>query len=425
MRGSLALWYECREKQTTKLPVELHFNLWRDLAVSGTNFFDVGILFKNLNGQRSTETTNEAGLESAAGRFETDLAPLGSISNELKRLFMFIPGELNASQLIDLSPLMVHGKTLNAVFNDVVKITRFRERSFETRIEGQPHLTFHNVDITQDVNFQAIEMERDRLGTLITFNSRLCRRFDSSGDHYIRIRFKLDERTHDLFSSEQSPSDGFLTSTINQTELTEFRLNERRSFPEAIGERVSSEESEYFDIRTINYFLMRDRRFELVEAHTHFRKMRLLEDDLWRHYLRGTPPGSRSPGRLEKAAKSAEHRIIIYQWRVDAKPTIKNFIAFANFRSPVTNLLLYAIVIVILGAAGAAVDAILADVYKNLIGPLIGHANPEHFGSHVASALFLTFLFLLILFGWRSVMRLGRWIARRGRINDQQNLKML
>src|SRR4051812_22599134 len=109
MRGSLALWYECREKQTTKLPVELHFNLWRDLAVSGTNFFDVGILFKNLNGQRSTETTNEAGLESAAGRFETDLAPLGSISNELKRLFMFIPGELNASQLIDLSPLMVHG----------------------------------------------------------------------------------------------------------------------------------------------------------------------------------------------------------------------------------------------------------------------------------------------------------------------------
>jgi hypothetical protein len=48
MRGSLALWYERPEGRPAcvKLPIELHFNLWRDLTVSGTNVFDMGILFK-------------------------------------------------------------------------------------------------------------------------------------------------------------------------------------------------------------------------------------------------------------------------------------------------------------------------------------------------------------------------------------------
>jgi hypothetical protein len=307
---------------------------------------------------------------------------------------------------------MEHGKTLNAVFNDVVTITRYNERSFQTMIEGRPHPTFHNIDLTEDVEFQKIEVEPARLGTLVTFKRSLSQQFEASGDHYIRIRFELDERTHDLFSSEQSPSEGFLNSSFNRTELTEFRLNERRSFPDEIRQRISSERNDYFKLVTVHYFLMRDRQFELVEAHTHFRKMRLLEDDLWRHYLVGTPPGAGSVGR-EKAIRRVRNKILIYQWRVDADstPSIKDFIAFANFRSPIPNLLIYAIVIVVLGGLGAAIDAILANIYKDLI-PRIGYASPGDLTSHFVSAIFLVCSFLLILVGWRIATRFGRRIGR-------------
>jgi hypothetical protein len=63
MRGSLALWYERPEGRTAaiKLQIELHFNLWRDLAVSGNNFFDMGILFKPP--QQSTDPPDPASVE--------------------------------------------------------------------------------------------------------------------------------------------------------------------------------------------------------------------------------------------------------------------------------------------------------------------------------------------------------------------------
>ena len=97
---------------------------------------------------------------------------------------------------------MMQGHTLNAVFNDVVKITASKDKSFETSIAGHHHLTFHHIDIEKDMEFIPLEMNHDGVGTLIVFGRSLCDQFGVDGMQYVRVRFHLDRRTYNLFSSE-------------------------------------------------------------------------------------------------------------------------------------------------------------------------------------------------------------------------------
>jgi hypothetical protein len=382
MRSSLALWYERTNAGTDyELPVELHFNLWRDIDI-GANFFDVGILIKQPR----------SGTNGAAESVQ-------SVSAILERFFLFIPGELNTKQFVDLSRILLHGQTLNAVFNDVVTVTTFADRYYRTTIAGKPHVTFHHIATDDDVEFQPVDMEHGRVGTLVCFRRSLCSRFSTSDDQYIRFRFDLDRHTYDLFTSESSPRDWFLLSSFSRTELTEFRLNERRSFPEAITTRIASAGAKYFRLETINYFLMRDRRFELIGAHTSFRKMRRLEQDLWLHYLRGIPPGGHLGRRVERSLRKASDRIIIYHWKsssdFEKKEVLDDFIAFASFRAPIANLIIYAFVISFLGAVGAGLHPIGVEIFKIATTPFGYRSQPGILENAVPVFIFLLLAFLL------------------------------
>ena len=307
MTGSVAFWYEPMGSSAKKAPkVELHFNLWRDLIVRGSNYLDVGFLFKSVANDDLREDASKS----------TD------------SFFLFFPGNFRLEQLSDLSLLMEHGSTLNAVFNDVVAITERHEHWFKTEINGKSHLTFHRVNVASDIEIQIIEAENNLLGAIFVFKRSFCDRLTGDGDHYFRLRFVLDGRTRDLFSSDTQPSDWFAVSSFVRTELTEFRLNERRSFPSAIADRTRH----FFDLVTVHYFLMRALRFELSDAHTNFHKMRRLEADLWRHYLRGTPPGQEPSWRVRRAlARGAARDTLIYHWRVtNDEKFVPDFIALAR-----------------------------------------------------------------------------------------------
>ena len=338
MGGSLALWYapvQEGEGHSVVPEVELHFNLWRDLSASA-NFFDVGFLLTNVS--------------------------------SLSRFFLFLPGQIGSSQIGDLSRLLMHGSSLNAVFNDVIKIDDRKEDYFTTSKDGESYLTIHHLDLGKDLDVDPAEIDPENLGTVIAFNESFCERLRSRGDvkHYIRLRITFDSRTEELFSSELQPRDWWLLSSFSKTELTEFRLNERRSFPTSIADWADKKS---FSIRVVHYFLIRDFHYELVMQHADFRKVRRLEGDLWRHYLRGRLPGDESGPDL--LPPNAANRMVIYHWRQDAKKNengeirfIEDFIAFASFRSPGSRLGVYALAIALLGALGSAVQATLAEALR-------------------------------------------------------------
>lgn len=387
MKGSVAIWYEPLDESETSPPeVELHFNLWRDLVVRGSNYLDVGILFKAPTDGKGVSTT---------------------LANTAESFCLFLPAPLSKTQVVDLSRLMEHGSTLNAVFNDVVTVTHRHDLSFDTAIGKKPHLTFHKLDLDHDIEIQPIETALGELGTLFIFRRSFCARCsDKQRDQYLRLRFVLNGLARDLFTSDSRPSDWFLVSSFARTELTEFRLNERRSFPVAIAERARA----FFRIQTVHYFLMRDLKFELVSAHTDFRKLRRLEEDLWRHYLLGTPPGLDPGWPVRRAmARGSAKRMIIYHWRVqgeDDKP-IDDFVALASFRVPIPNLVIYAVVIGFLGGVGNAFYGVSLTILQTL-GLSQSAEGQSPILTNLAAAVLLLLLALiaphLLIWAWGRIV---------------------
>jgi hypothetical protein len=209
--------------------VELHFNLWRNSFLSGPNYFDVGIRFKRSENQ-------------------TDLA------NSVEAFHLFVPGIFRPDEIEDLSPLMEHGRTLTAVFSEVVNISETHDKFFKTNVDEKPHLIFHMLSPSDDLSIKHVEASTRAIGTIFTFNRNFCSRVrDGAIDHYIRFRILISGQNREMFTTDTTPSDWFILSTFYRNELTEFRLNERRSFPDSIV----STPMKFFEISSIHYFLMR------------------------------------------------------------------------------------------------------------------------------------------------------------------------
>lgn len=315
--------------------VELHFNLWRDLKASiETNFLDIGI------------------------RFRTPLEPV-------KQFYLYIPCEVQREHLIDLSQVLKFGQTLDAVFNSVISLGDQGDRYYKTMNSGRHFTTIYSIEFgsNSDVRVEYLENDDQSTGSLIIFTESLCNRIrqqqaEGCLNSYIRFRLHLKGPASELFSQEVDVNDKFTVPLIGRLELTEFRLNEKRSYPSRIAELAREGQ---FHVTQIHYFLIRDLRHELTMQHKPFRKVRRLEGKLWRHYLLGNG-GERRVAEYERLAD----RMVIYHWREDAqdKRPVEDFVAFASFRASARNIWLYLLIAVLLGAVGSTLSAGMSNIFK-------------------------------------------------------------
>jgi len=259
MRGSLAIWCETNGPKVDghNPRVELHFNIWRDLLKNSPDVFDFGILFKDLRA--------------------------------IQRLFISIPAEMAGNQIKDLSNLLKDQTTLSAIFNDTLSIATeidINGGGFAVKKAG-PHsrvVLFICHILESDFRVEPLDGEAQS-ETLITFEKHFFDRFRNNVvDQYIRMRIILDQDLTKLFVTQIEPLDRFLLSSFYQLETIEFRLNEKRNFSKQL--RMKYYTGDEMVIETIHYFLIRDLRVELNQAHTAFRKMRRLEPRLWENYLK-------------------------------------------------------------------------------------------------------------------------------------------
>jgi hypothetical protein len=83
VRGSLAIWYEPKDRSRQRAPfLDLHFNLWRDLARS-SDALDIGFEFQE------------------PGAFEA--------------LYFYTPGAVHREYIEDLSGILKDDSTLSAI----------------------------------------------------------------------------------------------------------------------------------------------------------------------------------------------------------------------------------------------------------------------------------------------------------------------
>lgn len=365
MKGTLALWYEPRNPPVEeRVRVELHLNLWRDLP-SRANFLDVGMLFDNPEG--------------------------------MQRFYLYVPATLEAEQIGDLSEILKF--TANAVFNDVVELGAEQEGRYETVRSGARDTVFriHPDDIELSDAGDAVV----GAGTRVTFRGDLVSRMHrATGRSYLRFRIRLSGDAEGLFSSEVLAKDRIFLSAAGQLEVTEFRLNERRSYPSRIADRQAEGN---FRITRIHYFLIRDLQYQLISQHAPFDKIRRMEAKLWLKYL-----ASAYPEGADRITAELAERLVIYHWKekervaanagqeakLDVEGGLSDFIAFASFQTTRTKLILYASMIILLGAAGSLLAATGSMILANHFKPSRSDGQP---GSDAVLAANLDFLSVVLI----------------------------
>ena len=369
MDGTLALWFDAIEIGAPAPTLDLHVNLWRDLSAD-FNFLDVGFRL-------------------------ADLA-------NLRRFHLFFPVPLGLASISDLGPTLRYGETLKAVFNDTVAAGSGNATSYPTEIDGAPHLTVQMLDVARDLATEPLATTPVD-GTIVTFGDDLCARMRATdGCSYVRIRIHLDGRARDLFSTEIAAGDWRLTSATSITETTEFRFNERRSYPDAVARRIGDR---VFAIARIHYFLIRDLEQQLTGQHSPLRNVRRLEPALWTPYLQGEP----IQNGTWRAPTKVIRRLAIYHWstKFETNEHPPSFTAFASFRSARVHLSIYALAIILLGALGSVLAALLSASLRTTV-------DTEEVTSALAAGLalvgFVLLYWLLVSAPWRRIaakMRAG------------------
>jgi hypothetical protein len=350
MRGSLAIW--CTTPQRPDVAghppeVELHFNIWSGLPGNTPDVLDFGLRFKD--------------------------------PRTIDRLFLYIPGRVLRSQLKDLSTVLNDATSLSAVFNDTLDVGEERNGGFEVLKGSAVEFRIVKIDIANPDEVSVRELSEDdgQIGTVIGLEPTIIARMSDVGDHYIRIRLALSGELAGMLVSHIEPPDRVFLSSFYETHLIEFRVNEKRNYSRSLRDLQGGSRSPV--ISAIHYFLVRDLRVEIVQAHSTFRKMRRLEPGLWDKYLSGL------------GSPSSEN-MIIYHWRELAQNgrVIEDFIALTAFRQSGTKLFFYVFGIILLGTVGNATQSLLTTVLT------VSTDNPTYAANFRAQAAIISWAMILL-----------------------------
>lgn len=351
MDGTIALWYEPLEDQgvnkktisslwtisenlKNKNPeIRVHINLWRDIK-SDFNFIDFGLLF-------------------------TDVSQIGKV-------FLYIPSSVEKEEVFDLGHVLKDSSTRNVVFNDIFHIKRnYDDCFFIEDINNDNRKLVHEMR-SSDLNLEKIKLNSggvNSFGSIISISDSFFDNirkkykyvFGKKIDNYVRFRIVLSGKSKNIFTTDDKFSDDGFSILQNVTETTEFRFNERRSYPEDVLDRTKSGS---FDIRSIHYFLIRDKKYQIKSQHQNFKKIRYLEDNAWDYYS--------SVGRNSKSKVHINNqKMMIYQWREyipDGQMGIESFIAYASFEVTSAKIKSYLIVMLVVGGCGSALANLLLSI---------------------------------------------------------------
>jgi hypothetical protein len=299
----IGIWLtHARGDQHNQQPRELecHFNLWMLNRIGHRSnakldcFLDIGVMLSN--------------------------------ADESTHINIFIPDRINKSNVQDLGLIFKDkAELVSAVFNeDYGVLARAKEKTLEVqKADATPLFDIYMLDLENDVS---IESQFDGSTIHIRIPEHL-----KNKKHYYRIRLKCAfvDQTGYIYTP---PPSSILEGAFFQTELIDFRLNEKRNLPNSLLE-VIRQNGEVRFTKT-HFFLMREASDDYIFSHKPPGGRRL-EKDIWKSYV-----GEDCPFE----------QITAYHW----KETIPHdsfsvFVKFRSFQSNLRMILVAVSVIVVIG----------------------------------------------------------------------------
>jgi len=299
----------CRENSPNQNELECHFNLWtlnrsHRRRIKVDCFLDIGVMLNH--------------------------------ANDSTHVNIFIPDRIDKSNIQDLGSVFKdNAELVSAVFNeDYVVLARVKEKTIEVqKADATPLFEIYVLDLETDVS---IESQFGGSVIRVRIPEHLKNR-----KHYYRIRLKCPfvDKTGYIYTP---PASSILEGAFFQTELIDFRLNEKRNLPSSLLEIVHQNGDVRFT--KTHFFLMREASDDYVFSHKP-PGGRQLEKDIWETYV---------------GADYSFEQITAYHWK-EATPhdSFSIFVKFRSFHSNLRTILIAIGAIIILG--------IISGFFGNLI----------------------------------------------------------
>lgn len=369
--------------QSKQLPLlDLHINLWRILDVktplkSKTNltYLDIGFEIEKLQ--------------------------------DYEQLCLFIPANIDRKDISDLAPILKNQETLKAVFNDIVKIHSTSDNNYTVKKTKNNNWSRRIWYIEEDdLGIENVNGD-GKHGVIITIKGSLFNRYNNIPDNatnsadfkeYIRMRISLNDNGNCRFCITEIKSNTFGAVALQpKQEVIEFRLNERRSYPEEIETRA---ENGRIIINSVNYFLITNIDNQITTQHTKFKRVRQLEMSLWSAYILGRKNDSDNDTKREAENFISEDltskKLSTYQWKnksdivecknksdIVEKKTIglEDFNAYATFASSENKIFQFYLLTVFLSVFSAI---IITPLIEPFIEPIIDQIKEQLYRVEVA-----------------------------------------
>jgi len=239
---------------------------------------------------------------------------------------IFIPEPVARSEIENLGTTFRESSDLvSTLFNEDYRVSSHaNEKVVEVlNVDRMPVFYIYILDLENDVL-----IENAYGGSIIKI--RIAQEL-ADKKHYYRIRLK--NSYVDSVSHIYTPPNSVLESAFSQTELVDFRLNEKRNLNRSLLEMIRSDGETNFN--KTHLFLMREASDDYVYSHKPPSGSRQLEVDLWKGYV---------------GDDYSFDKIIAYHWK--ETNTHNSFSAFVKFRyircNPLT-IAAFIIIIIILG----------------------------------------------------------------------------
>ena len=238
IHNSIQIWY--KGEQGSKL--ELDVNVWRIKRLCRKIYIDFGLKITEVN--------------------------------KVKEVFIYFPFEIRENDIIDLGCKFSEAKMLTGIFNEnyVAKIENKNIVVSDYKTE-KVVFAIYQIDTHKDVKF-----EPNYKGVIMSFKIKPY----SGYNRY--FRFRILPKKYGTFIEHYQPKNSFFESAFTETELLDFRVNERRNQELSLIETTT--ENARFEIEDINFFVMSPIQDEVTADGINLVYKRQLEaGNFWKEYL--------------------------------------------------------------------------------------------------------------------------------------------
>lgn len=238
IHNSIQIWYE----GTEGAKLELDVNIWRIKHFFRKIYMDFGLKVKGVK--------------------------------EVQKIFIYFPFEIQMREITDLGGQFSDVRMLKGIFNEnYVPDADNKNIMVLDGKTGNSLFSIYQIDTQKDLT-----LEKLYGGVVLSFEVK-----PHGGDEKY-FRFRIQPRKYGTFIERYRPKNSFFESAFVETELLDFRINEKRNQDLSLIETIK--EHRQFSLININFFITTPIQDEVISDGTNLVYKRQLEaGDFWTNYL--------------------------------------------------------------------------------------------------------------------------------------------